>query len=110
MNVRRKFRAVPIREGKRYRAKRRQREAALHLKSRGKAVAVFVTAAAVGALIGLLTIPRNDGYSLASTFFRGVAEQQGLLDAQGKGTWTWYRNCRQARAAGVAPMSRDEPG
>ena len=110
MSFRREFRAVPIREGQRYRSKRQRLELAGRWRSRGKKVALFLGAAGVGAIIGLLTIPRIDGSSLGGNFFRGIAEHQGLVDAEGNSTWAWYRNCRQARAAGVAPMRRGDPG
>lgn len=110
MSFRREFRAVPIREGRRYRAKRKRHETAARLRSRWKTIALFAAAACVGIVIGLLTIPNRDGVSVGRAFFRGFAHKQGLVDPAGKATWTWYRNCAQARAAGVAPLHRDEAG
>lgn len=110
MTLRREFRAVPIREGLRYRAKRKQRESAGRSRSRWKTFALFTAAAGIGMVVGLLTIPNQDGVSVGGAFFRETAQQQGLLDGKGMPTWTWYRNCRQARAAGVAPLLRGDPG
>ena len=101
---------MPIREGRKYRARRQRRETVAYARSRSKAIALFAGAAAVGVGIGVLTIPTRDGPSIGSAYLRQVAQTQGLLDDQGKATWTWYRNCAQARAAGVAPLQRSELG
>lgn len=57
-----------------------------------------------------MTVPRSDGTTFDGNMFRSMAEEQGLVDAQGDATWTWYQNCDQARMAGAAPMQRGTPG
>ena len=110
MIFRREFRAVPIREGRQYRAKRQRRQAAVRLRSRWNALALLTGAAGVGIFVGLLTIPNMEAGSAGVAFLREAAQQQGLLDAQGKASWKYYQYCHDAREAGVAPLYRGEGG
>jgi hypothetical protein len=56
-----------------------------------------------------MTLEPSAGPTMGASLSR-VAEEQGLLDAEGHATWIWYQNCRQARIAGAAPMSQGTPG
>ena len=47
---------------------------------------------------------------LAVVSYAARPSGKGLVDGRGKAAWTWYRSCRQARAAGAAPIHRGSPG
>ena len=110
MSFRREFRAVPIHEGKKYRAIRRQRETAARLEVFRRTLPLFAAAGLIGLAIGLATVPGADGVSSGGNFFQNLAHEQGLTDDHGNASRTWYKNCQQARLAGAAPISRGSPG
>lgn len=136
MSFRKSFRAVPLREGAYYAAKRRKRRRernALQL------LIGAVLAAAVGLGSQLLPSDRDDSAEQQASDMSAVADtapyvpqplmSAAELDAQqpsaanarvsvspraiapvaASGGWS-YRNCREARAAGAAPLYAGQPG
>lgn len=98
------FRAVPIREGQRYRKQRVRKQHSL--------AARFLTGAAVaGAVVGIGSVAVSEGGLAAVTVpVETVAVSAGLMRANTPQPGAYYSNCNAARAAGVAPLYYGEPG
>lgn len=111
MSFQRPFRAVPIREGRKYRVQRLRRDSAHKRRQLWVLAPWVVSAMGVGVLIGLFITPSADGQrSIGSAWFHKLAGTQGMLDGEGRFAPVYYRYCSQARAAGAAPLHRGEPG
>lgn len=52
----------------------------------------------------------SSGRSAARSNYPAAAAPQGLYTAPATSGTLWFANCSQARAAGVAPIRRGEPG
>lgn len=104
MSFRKPFRAVPIREGHRYR-KRRARGRRSH------ALRFLAGAAMVGAVVGISSAAIGEGSTDAMTGkLKSVAVSAGLMRAHTPQAGAYYAGCNAARAAGVAPLYESEPG
>jgi Excalibur calcium-binding domain len=104
MSFRRPFRAVPIKEGLRYRKKRRREKA--------RATAVHVAVAALlGAGIGICSIAVSHvGAAALTAKAKGLAVSAGLVRARSPQPGDSWSRCDEARAAGTAPIYKGEPG
>lgn len=104
MAIRKPFKAVPIRLGKRYR-----RQAAVE---RHKSVAMLFGAAILGgAGLGLGSVAvtsENTASALAS--LKPLAVSAGLARARTPQEGDYWHRCDDARAAGSAPLYSGEPG
>jgi len=104
MTFKKPFRAVPIKEGRRYRGRRADQQ-------RSQYSRVLTGAALTGALIGIGTVAVSDeGIATASGTAKTIAVSAGLMRANTPQPGAYYRNCDAARAAGVAPLYYGEPG
>lgn len=104
MSFKKPFRAVPIREGRRYRKQRARKE-------QSQAARFLATAALAGGMVGIGSVAISDGgvSALAGTL-KSAAVSSGVMRANTPQPGAYYRNCDAARAAGVAPLYIGEPG
>lgn len=102
-SYRKPFRAVPIREGEAYRAKRLAMTRTLLVK---QALKYSIVAVAVGTFIGYLTARTDDGEMRA--FLLSEEIQSSFQSSDSK--QAYYGNCSHARFAGAAPIYRGEHG
>lgn len=98
MSFHRPHRVTPIRSARRYRARGRHR-------SQSGVVGIMAAAALVGAGAG--AVAANDG---DLTPVKEWAVSAGMVRENSPQPGAYYRNCDAARAAGVAPLYRSEPG
>lgn len=104
MSIKKPFRAVPIREGQRYRKQRA-------LEEQSQAVRFLTTAALAGSVIGIGSVAVSDGgVSAVAGTLKSAAVSAGVMRANTPQPGAYYRNCDAARAAGVAPLYAGEPG
>lgn len=104
MSFNKPFRAIPIREGQRYRKKRVR-------KQQSQAARVLLGAALVGGVVGVGSLAVRDGgvFSVTETV-KAAAVSGGFMRANTPQPGAYYRNCDAARSAGVAPLNVGEPG
>lgn len=104
MSFKKPFRAVPIREGKRYRRQRKRKEPL-------PALGLIGGAALIGTAIGIGSAATGDGGVAAVTGkLKSLAVSAGWMRANAPQPGAYYRGCDEARAAGVAPLYAGEPG
>lgn len=104
MSYRKPFRAVPIREGRRYRQAREQRQ-------QSTAARFLSGAALAGAVVGLGSVAATEsGRSIIVDTMKPIAVSAGIVRANSPLPGAYYPGCDAARAAGVAPLFAGEPG
>jgi hypothetical protein len=98
------FRAAPVRLGAHYQAKVRN-------ESRSSAAKLLGGAALAGLAIGLIWAASGNGdLARATAAARDAAASGGLVRRHDPPAGAYYSGCREARAAGVAPLYAGEPG
>lgn len=104
MSFKKPFRAVPIREGQRYRKQRVRRQ-------QSQAVRLLTGAALAGAVIGAGSVAMSEnGAASVIGSMKSVAVSAGIMRANTPQPGAYYPGCDAARAAGVAPLYAGEPG
>jgi hypothetical protein len=78
---------------------------------RSTAIAVLTAAGLVGAVIGVASVGEpSTGVPIAAGIVRDVAVTTGIRRLRDPQPGDYWRGCNDARAAGTAPIYRDEPG
>ena len=104
MSFKKPFRAVPIKLGTRYRAKRRRSE-------QKAVVRILGVAAVLGALSGAVSVTLDEGVRARLTAaLKPIAVQAGIVREREPQAGDLWGGCNDARAAGTAPIYRTEPG
>lgn len=78
--------------------------------SRTGPLAILASAAAIGAIAGIQSADVAGGRSAAATPLHGAAVATGTARARPPRAGDIWGGCNDARAAGTAPIYRDEPG
>jgi len=100
MSFKKPFQAVPVRPGPRYRPRREEPK-------QHDVLRILIGAAFVGGAIGIGSVVVSDG-NLSSV--RTAAAKAELIRTNSPPPGAFYPGCNAARAAGVAPLYRGEPG
>jgi hypothetical protein len=104
MSFNKPFRAVPIREGQRYRKQRVR-------KQQSQTAKFLAGAALAGGIVGVGSLAVSEGgLSMVAGTLKSAAVSAGFVRANTPQPGAYYRNCDAARAAGVAPLYIGEPG
>lgn len=104
MSFKKPFRAVPVRLGPYYRGLERRKQVIT-------AVKVLVLALAGGAAVGgSMALYEQGALSQIPAIVRDFAASVGLVRRSTPQPGDYWSGCNEARAAGVAPLYKGEPG
>lgn len=104
MGFRKPFRAVPIKEGRHYRKKRER-------KQQLQTASLLAVAALVGAAAGIGSVTLSEGdLTDAASKVQSLVASDNTMTPDAVAAAAYYRRCADARAAGVAPLRRGQPG
>lgn len=104
MSFKKPFRAVPIEVGKHYRKKRERGQ-------QSQAARLFAGAMLAGAAVGVGSVAVSaDGLADAAVQVQSLVSSKDTTSTGTTPSGAYYHRCDAARAAGVAPLRRGEPG
>lgn len=104
MSFKKPFRAVPIEVGKHYQKQRERRQ-------QSQAARLLAGAVFAGAAVGVVSVAVSaDGLAGAAVQVQSLFASKATSSTGTTPSGAYYQRCDAARAAGVAPLRRGEPG